>query len=93
MIDLSQIKTPVVEVKLTDGEIRHYDPVEVARAIEEKVSEGSTLTETVKTARSILALSVEQVPKDSTIVYLMQKMVEQVGDIVRGKGQSPAQRS
>lgn len=89
MIKLHEVKTPVVEVEITPGDVRQFDPYEIARRIEPRLREGLGFGETITVIREALGLGVDQA-SDHKVLYLNRLLLEFVAEQISSKGVPPA---
>ncbi len=93
MIKLHEIKTPVVEFELSPGgEVRAYDPFEIARRVEPRITPDLKLSEIISILREALALSVDQA-SDFKIIWINRHLCDFVAEQMASKSAPPVQQT
>ena len=91
VIRLHEVRTPAVEVEVVPGDVRTYDPFEIARRLEPRMVPDLSLAQTIGVLREVLGLSEEVA--DYKVLWLNQQLLEFVAETLRSKGGPPAPRS
>lgn len=90
-IRLSDVKAPVIEVELPDGEVRIIDPFEAARRLEAALPKEAGLTDTINCIREVLGLTPDV--RDHHVILLSKTITDFIKREVESKTVPPVQRS
>lgn len=93
MIKLHEIKDPVCEFELSPGgEVRTYDPFEIARRVEPRLTPDLKLHEVMSILREALGLSHDQA-SDYKVALINSHLCDFVAGVMASKSAPPAQQT